>query len=253
MQLGLKSRKGAKMAHPYAGHRQTSVEHGRVKSMVKEYATGGAVSSNAKLPEPVRKQLAAKSNGVGGIDPGKPKMRSDKAPRGTRRAGAVTDAEKAGVAKTMRATGGRVKSGKGTNVNIVISPSAPPAAGQPVPVPVPVPPRPMPMPPPGAEGVPPGAMAGPAGLPPGMPMPGRKKGGRVVQAPGNVGTGRGGKLKMGSLNALDRDIPRTPGKFEGPGSSKGQVAVDIDAGAGSGEGRLEKTKIQKRDRRSGRL
>lgn len=77
------------------------------------------------------------------------------------------------------ARGGAVK-GKGTNVNIVIAPqgaSSPPPAG------LPVPPGAMPL----SPSLPPGV---PAGAPP-MPMPGRKRGGRVGNYDAGAGSGLG--------------------------------------------------------------
>jgi hypothetical protein len=95
------------------------------------------------------------------------------------------------------ARGGAVK-GKGTNVNIIISPPAP--AGGPAGLPPSImgaPKPPMPAPPPQA----PPMMGGAPGMPPGMPPGGpgmppmRKAGGRVGKFTGGAGSGIGREEK----------------------------------------------------------
>jgi hypothetical protein len=122
--------------------------------------------------------------------------------------------------RTARKEGGRTSKGKGTNINIIISPGKEGTGGMPglppmMPPPMGGPPPGMPpgMPPGGAPpmmppgpppGLPPGMPPGmPPGLPPGMGMP-RRSGGRAYRS-----------------------------------------YKDMDAGSGSGLGRLEKTEIQK--------
>lgn len=240
------------MAHPYASHRQSIVEKGRVGKIAHGYATGGAAKhpDEAEDRKLVNRMLTEK--GLGAVGGAKPKARMDK-----------------------RARGGAVKGGKGTtNVNIVIAQKPDQDGAKPVPVPVPVPPPgPMAGPPPGA-GMPPGAippgMAGPGGPPPGMPM--RKAGGRVAKgtfdssvkagtqvthSPGTIPDAprgkpitfrSGGKVTHGKkaereMESMEHEARRATGGGV-VGTMRG--GPKMRAGSESGEGRMEKAANQKR-------
>lgn len=146
------------MTHPHAEHRQHKVERRRVKSMLKGYAAGGAVSHDDEAEDKALVKKLVKPRAMK-MDGGAVKHRADR-----------------------RARGGRT-SKKGTNVTVVVAPQGGGAGAHPMPMPVPagaapMPPRP-PMPPPG--GPPPGAPGIGPGMPPGMPM--RAKGGRIKSGP----------------------------------------------------------------------
>ena len=177
---------GAKKGGKIESHPDEAMDKALIKKMVKPEARakrqdGGGVFSGAGYP-----------NKIPGVVPG---------------------------GRTARKEGGRASKGKGTNINIIISPGKDGAGGMPPGLPPmmgpglpPGPPPGMPpmMPPGGAPpmmppGPPPGMPPGmPPGLPPGLGMP-RKSGGRTYRS-----------------------------------------YKDMDAGAGSGLGRLEKTEIQRR-------
>ena len=174
---------GAKKGGKIESHPDEAMDKALIKKMVKPEARakrqdGGGVFSGAGYP-----------NKIPGVVPG---------------------------GRTARKEGGRASKGKGTNINIIISPGKDGAGGMPpglppmMPPPMGGPPPGMPpmMPPGGAPPMmPPGPPPGmPPGLPPGMGMP-RKSGGRTYRS-----------------------------------------YKDMDAGAGSGLGRLEKTEIQSRKR-----
>jgi hypothetical protein len=177
---------GAKKGGKIESHPDEAMDKALIKKMVKPEARakrqdGGGVFSGAGYP-----------NKIPGVVPG---------------------------GRTARKEGGRASKGKGTNINIIISPGKDEAGGmppgRPPGMPMGMPPGPPPglppmMPPGGAPpmmppGPPPGMPPGmPPGLPPGIGMP-RKAGGRTYRS-----------------------------------------YKDMDAGAGSGLGRLEKTEIQRR-------
>jgi hypothetical protein len=177
---------GAKKGGKIESHPDEAMDKALIKKMVKPEARakrqdGGGVFSGAGYP-----------NKIPGVVPG---------------------------GRTARKEGGRASKGKGTNINIIISPGKDGAGGMPglppmMPPPMGGPPPGMPpgMPPGGAPpmmppGPPPGMPPGmPPGLPPGLGMP-RKSGGRTYRS-----------------------------------------YKDMDAGAGSGLGRLEKTEVQSRKR-----
>jgi hypothetical protein len=175
---------GAKKGGKIERHPDEAMDKALIKKMVKPEARakrqdGGGVFSGAGYP-----------NKIPGVVPG---------------------------GRTARKEGGRASKGKGTNINIIISPGKDGAGGMPPGLPPmmgpglpPGPPPGMPpmMPPGGAPPMmPPGPPPGmPPGLPPGIGMP-RKAGGRTYRS-----------------------------------------YKDMDAGAGSGLGRLEKTEIQSRKR-----
>lgn len=235
--------------HPHNEHRQHKVEKRRVAHLTKGYATGGSVHSDepedkALIKKMVRRK-ALKAEGA------KPKHRAD---------------------RPNRASGGRVKKGKGTNVTVVVAPQQhdgqgamphmPPAMPPPPPAMASPPPpmHPPMMPPPGA--MPPGM---PPGGPPGM-MP-RKSGGRATYA-------KGGAVKSGpgwtESEKTKTPVQHAPGKDDQDGlnrgrqityaeggrvkrarggpiysAEKGQMGPKMDAGAGGGLGRLEKMKRAK--------
>lgn len=146
------------MAHPFAGHRQSKVEHSRVAKMTKGYASGGSVhgdeAEDKALIKKTVKKAALRATG------GSVKARAD---------------------RPARASGGRVKP---VTVNVVVAPQggkddAGLAGAPPMP---PGPPPGPPMPPPGAGGPPPG---GPPMPPPGM----HSSGGRAYAKGGAVKTG----------------------------------------------------------------
>jgi hypothetical protein len=121
--------------------------------------------------------------------------------------------------RMARKGGGRTSKGKGTNINIIISPGKDGAGGMP---PGPPPGMPMGMPPGPPPGLPP--MMPPGGAPPMMP-PGPPPGMPPGMPPG-LPPGIGMPRKAGG---------RTYRSYK-----------DMDVGAGSGLGRLEKTEIQRR-------
>jgi hypothetical protein len=125
--------------------------------------------------------------------------------------------------RTARKEGGRTSKskGKGTNINIIISPGKDGAGGMPG-----LPPMMGPGLPPGPPpGMPP--MMPPGGAPPMMPPPGPPPG-----------------MPMG----LPPGLPPGLGMPRKSGGRTYRSYKDMDAGAGSGLGRLEKTEIQSRKR-----
>lgn len=218
------------MAHPYASHRQHSVERSRVSRMAKGYATGGAVHPDEKEDKAlVRKMVKRKALKVEGDQP---RHRADRA---------------------ARKKGGRVNKGKVT-VNVITG-GQPPAAGVAMAPPMAPPVAALPPgPPPG--GPPPGAMMPPGGPPPDMPMPPRAHGGRTYKKGGRVGVNAGTKVfeegrRSGTqvshdpgkndLKDMNRPKPityKTGGKVEAPMGVA--AATKLPGGAGGGEGRLAK-------------
>ena len=151
-----------------------------------------------------------------------------------------------------RAEGGRTKAKGKTNINITIGqpnqqqpPMMPP---QGVVRPPPVPPQ-MPMGgPPGGGGMPPPGLAGGAG--PGPMIPPQSMGG---PPPGGMPRARGGRtsadMTAGAMSGEGRleksDIQRSNRRA---GGKVYRSAKDMDAGSLSGLGRLEKSEIQSRNR-----
>lgn len=213
------------MAHPYASHRQHSVERSRVSRMAKGYATGGAVHPDEKEDKAlVRKMVKRKALKVEGEKPG---HRAD---------------------RPARKKGGRVNKGKVT-VNVITG-GQPPAAGVAMAPPMAPPVAALP------PGPPPGAMLPPGGPPPDMPMPPRAHGGRTYKKGGRVGVNAGTKVFEESRRAgtqvshdpgkndlkdMNRPKPityKTGGKVEAPMGVA--PATKLPGGAGGGEGRLAK-------------
>ena len=237
------------MAHPHAEHRQHKVERSRVAHLTKGYAKGGAVKGDASIGKQAL-SLHAKEHKALHAEGHESKHRMD---------------------RPKRAKGGRVgKKSKGNGKTIInVITGGHPAGGAAPPMPAGPPmgiagPPPGAMPPPGAPPLgarPPMPMPPPgAGGPPGMPMPMRKRGGRVNQGspvfeesrragtqvqhsdgkgtanqPKNLNRGRvvtfacGGKVK--SFRAYG-------GKVESPqGVAK---ASYLPGGSGGGEARLTK-------------
>lgn len=191
------------MAHPFANHRQTKVEHSRVGSITKGYADGGAVAA------PVASASQAPASPAGKRDGGKVEGRAS---------GGRADRP------ARRARGGRT-SKKGSTVNILIGSQAPPSPNGPagvgagVPPPMPAPRPPMPMPPPGM-GAP--GMAGPGGAPPGL----RHDGGRAYAS--------GGRIKSGPAfeegKRLGTQVQHAPGKNDGKDIGRGKPVTYASGG-----------------------
>lgn len=141
-----------------------------------------------------------------------------------------------------RARGGRAMKGKGTHVNVIVTPQAGNAAPMPMPaipptglsgaapmVP-PMPPRPMP---PMAMGMPPA----PGMIPPGI-MPPRKRGGRVAHPDE--------KQDVALIKKMLRNSHVEPGKRARGGAMN---EIHMTAGSESGPGRLEKAAARRRNAR----
>ena len=181
---------GAKKGGKIERHPDEAMDKALIKKMVKPEARakrqdGGGVFSGAGYP-----------NKIPGVVPG---------------------------GRTARKEGGRTSKskGKGTNINIIISPGKDGAGGMPG-----LPPgMPMGLPPGPPPGMPP--MMPPGGAPPMMPPPGPPPGMPLGLPPG-LPPGLGMPRKSGG---------RTYRSYK-----------DMDAGAGSGLGRLEKTEVQSRKR-----
>lgn len=217
------------MAHPFAGVRQSKVEHGRVGKMTGGYDKSGDVAQDRKLMKQMIKGHESRMH----MDGGKVSARQD---------------------RPARASGGRVGKKLATNVIINISskdaasPSAPSMSAAVPPVP-PVQ-RPAPLPPPMPGG------PSPAGPGPGIPGPGgmmpppliRASGGRVKKpGPGFTASER---LKTRVQHAAgkqdQKDVGRgkvvtyaAGGPIEAP-KGKGGRGPKFHGGARSGIGRLEK-------------
>lgn len=240
------------MAHPYQGLRQSKVEHSRVGKITSAYADGGAVEDPGTAKRYVaRSKLRDEMGGKPppmGFDFTRTKEQSADTMRGQmERAKDISDAVPRG-----RARGGRAP--KGNNVNVIISPSAPPPpnagmapsmAGPP-----PMPPRP-PMAPPGAGMV-------PAGGPPGMPPGPRSMGGRTYATGGAVpgpawkeGRKAGTQVQHAPGKNDLRDMNRPPVITKATGGAvehpmKGGKAPHLPGGAGGGLARIAKAHKVKR-------
>lgn len=242
------------MAHPFASHRQHSVERSRVARMAKGYATGGAVHPDEKEDKALVRQMVKRKALKAEGEPSK--HRAD---------------------RPGRKKGGRVNKGKVT-VNVITG-GPPPAAGVAMAPPMPPPVAAVPPGPP--PGPPPGAMMPPGGPPPDMPMPPRAHGGRAYKKGGAVGVNKGTKVfeegrRSGTqvshdpgkndLKDMNRPKPityKTGGKVEAPQTRHSdseinapqrrtanrmnapqgvEAASKLPGGAGGGEGRLAKAR-----------
>lgn len=179
---------GAKKGGKIKGHTDEAMDKALIKKMVKPEARakrqdGGGVFSGSGYP-----------NKIPGVVPG---------------------------GRDAHARGG--KAGKGTNINIIISPGKDGDGGMPMGLP-PGPPPGMPM------GLPPGP---PPGMPPMMPPGG---------APPMMPPGPPPGMPMG----LPPGLPPGMGMPRKSGGRTYRSYKDMDAGSGSGLGRLEKTEIQRR-------
>ena len=179
---------GAKKGGKIKGHTDEAMDKALIKKMVKPEARakrqdGGGVFSGSGYP-----------NKIPGVVPG---------------------------GRDAHARGG--KAGKGTNINIIISPGKDGDGGMPMGLP--------PGPPPGTPmGLPPGP---PPGMPPMMPPGG---------APPMMPPGPPPGMPMG----LPPGLPPGMGMPRRSGGRTYRSYKDMDAGSGSGLGRLEKTEIQRR-------
>ena len=216
------------MAHPFASHRQTRVEHARVREITKGYAAGGAVAA------PSAPGSQPGTSAVGKRDGGKVEGRAS---------GGRADRP------ARRARGGRTNAKKGSTVNILIGSQAPPVppngpagVGAGVAPPMPAPRAPMPMPPPGMG-------AGPGGPPPSI----RHDGGRAYASGGRIKSGpaweeglKAGTQVQHSGNKSDgKDIGRgkpityaSGGAIEAP--IKGGMGPKFSGGSRGGMARMEK-------------
>lgn len=222
------------MAHPYAEVRQSKVERARVPRMTRGYASGGGVHSDEKADRKLVKGMVKK---------------------GALRASGGAVAPR--FDRPSRKKGGRVKSAKGSTVNVVIGshgpPQAPVAGLAPppaiVPPPIGLPAAPPPRPP---MAGPPGPGLGPVPLP---GMPPRSHGGRTYAKGGGVkgskvyedgkraGTQVSHDLGKNDLGDLGRKKPitfKTGGAIEHP--QKGGMAPPLPGGAGGGLARIAKEK-----------
>jgi hypothetical protein len=179
---------GAKKGGKIESHPDEAMDKALIKKMVKPEARakrqdGGGVFSGAGYP-----------NKIPGVVPG---------------------------GRTARKEGGRASKGKGTNINIIISPGKDGAGGMP-------------------PGLPPGMPMGmPPGPPPGMP-PGMPPGGAPPMMPPGPPPGMPPGMPPG--------LPPGLGMPRKSGGRTYRSYKDMDAGAGSGLGRLEKTEVQSRKR-----
>ena len=212
------------MSHPFQSVRQNVVQHARVGSITKHYATGGAVHDDVAEDKKLIKQAVKKS--ALRMDGGAVKSRPD---------------------KPSRASGGRVKP---TTVNVIVAPSPPasPTIGpQPGgPSPIPRPPAPPPSPAMAA-----GPMPGPGGPPPGGPPPGvmRARGGMVKSDQATAGIGRGRtKLvhddqkwkEQQNLNRKAAITKKTGGAITSEGGKAKMAPHAPKGGAGGGLARIDK-------------
>lgn len=223
------------MAHPHQNLRQHKVEHSRVGSLTRGYATGAAVPIADAGGTPTRK--AIKQRDAQAVTGKPPRERLD---------------------RPGRARGGRAPKKGATTVNVIVAPkeveaAMPPTAGMGLPAPKP----PMPPAPPMVAGPPPGAPPIP---PPGMGAPGappiRRHGGRTYATGGAVKAKSGPAFEAGKRlgtpvqaagNKDDtKDIGRgkpvtykTGGAIEAPKGKKG-MAPHMPGGGRGGLARLAK-------------
>jgi hypothetical protein len=214
------------MGHPFNKFRQGNVERSRV----------GAITGEAKSIGDDGGSIRKTIKNVAGVEGVPAAMRMD---------------------RPQRASGGKVKKGGTTVVNVITGGQQQPPAPPPMPMPPPGPPPMPPGPPPGAMPPPGGPMAGPpGGMPPGPPM--RARGGGVKAIGMDVGT----KVQHDKAKAVDianmnrkRVVTFNTGggvkSFMAGGGVKGVVMTGgtpgtadqkskLPGGAGGGEGRLAK-------------
>lgn len=211
------------MAHPYAGHRQSAVEHSRVKHIAKGYVSGGAVIKTED-DRKVRKMSASQEREVN-PEGGVAAHRMD---------------------RPKRAKGGRVKGNAKTIINVINGGDK--AAPPPMPPMGIAPPGAMPPPAPPMAAKPPMPMLPPGGPPPGMPM--RAKGGRVNQGSPVYEEGKrngtqvshtSGKSDLADMNRKTVVTFASGGRvrrFEA--SNAVSPASKLPGGGGGGEARLAK-------------
>lgn len=231
------------MAHPYADHRQSKVEHERAGKITRGYARGGAVCDDDASD---RKTAAA------AVHKHEKHMHKGEAETKLKAGGKVPKARLDRFAR-----GGKVKKSPKTNVNVIVAAGGHPpqqgGLGAPVPMGPPVGPAagaaPPPMPPKPVL-PPPGPAAGP--MPGGPPMMPRRNGGRTFAKGGKVAKG---VFEEGRRNGTQ--VSHTPGKNDldditdkPPITRKrGGGVPHMTAGAESGEGRLQKATNQRRSKR----
>ena len=237
------------MAHPMQEHKAYKVERSRVKDI------SGAHEDEQQDRNLIRRMLQEHEQ---------QEMKVEGTLKHRKRGGRV-DAMRDALAvsgkparermdKPARARGGKVKSKKGVNVNVIVAPQAQQHAPLPAGGPAGIPPPPVagPRPPIPGVGGPPMPPGGPPGGPP-MPMGPRHIGGRAYAAGGKVvprpawkeGIRAGTKVQHAPGKQDMVDVGRGPVITKATGGAvehplKGGMGPKFKGGAMTGEARLQK-------------